>query len=127
MACYCDGTNGTPDLRNRFILSVEAGEDPGPTGGAHALTLTTSQMPGHGHNFSTSLTGSHRHPYLTVSGNAIQVAAGFFAFPAGAGLVTGATSFSGNHTHSGTTAQVGGNSSFDNRPAYYTLAFIMRL
>jgi hypothetical protein len=30
----CDGTNGTPDLRNRFIYGVSAGEDPGATGGS---------------------------------------------------------------------------------------------
>jgi len=29
----CDGTNGTPDLRNRFVTGTAEGEDPGVTGG----------------------------------------------------------------------------------------------
>lgn len=29
----CDGTNGTPDLRDRFIYGVHNGENPGATGG----------------------------------------------------------------------------------------------
>jgi len=29
----CDGTNGAPDLRNRFVMSVGASENPGGIGG----------------------------------------------------------------------------------------------
>ena len=38
----CDGTNGTPDLRGRFIMSVSSGENPGATGGASTHTHTGS-------------------------------------------------------------------------------------
>jgi prepilin-type N-terminal cleavage/methylation domain-containing protein len=34
----CDGTNGTPDLRGRFILGVSSGENPGATGGSSTHT-----------------------------------------------------------------------------------------
>ena len=47
----CDGTNGTPDLRSRFVKGAAAGLDPGATGGAathahadhasHTHTVTT--------------------------------------------------------------------------------------
>jgi hypothetical protein len=46
----CDGENGTPDLRDRFILSVAGPEeDPGKTGGSHFLELTIDNMPSHDH------------------------------------------------------------------------------
>jgi len=34
----CDGTNGTPDLRGRFVMGVSSGENPGATGGASTHT-----------------------------------------------------------------------------------------
>lgn len=37
----CDGTAGTPDLRDRFIKGWAAGVDPGGTGGAATHTHTT--------------------------------------------------------------------------------------
>lgn len=49
----CDGTNGTPDLRNRFIIGAGTTHDPDDTGGAliHTHSFTTD---GHDH---TVLTG----------------------------------------------------------------------
>lgn len=38
----CDGTNGTPDLRGRFIMGVSSGENPGATGGSSIHTHTGS-------------------------------------------------------------------------------------
>src|SRR3989338_653610 len=38
----CDGTNGTPDLRGRFVMGVSTGENPGATGGATTHTHTGS-------------------------------------------------------------------------------------
>jgi len=34
----CDGTNGTPDLRDRFIVGAHAGDNPGATGGSNTHT-----------------------------------------------------------------------------------------
>jgi hypothetical protein len=34
----CDGSEGTPDLRNRFIRGTAAGEDPGSVGGGSSHT-----------------------------------------------------------------------------------------
>lgn len=44
----CDGTAGTPDLRDKFILGAGAGHNPGDAGGAltHTHTVTTT---GHTH------------------------------------------------------------------------------
>jgi hypothetical protein len=76
----CDGSNGTPDLRDRFILSVNTAENPGATGGAHSITLTSAQMPAHTHSGTTANSGGHTH--------------------------TGTTSSDGSHTHTGTTNTV---------------------
>lgn len=38
----CNGTNGTPDLRGRFVMGVLTGENPGGTGGSTTHTHTAS-------------------------------------------------------------------------------------
>jgi hypothetical protein len=42
----CDGTNGTPDLRDKFVMGVSAGQDPGTTGGSttHSHSLTNTEV-----------------------------------------------------------------------------------
>lgn len=58
----CDGTQGTPDLRDRFILGAAANKDPGAVGGAHTKTLSVSNIPAHTHSFSTGAENrSHSH------------------------------------------------------------------
>jgi hypothetical protein len=73
----CDGSLGTPDLRDRFILSVNTAENPGGVGGASSYTLSVNQLPAHTHTGSTSSDGGHTH--------------------------TGTTSSEGAHSHTGTT------------------------
>jgi microcystin-dependent protein len=142
----CDGQNGTPDLRDRFVLGIAQGEQPGGTGGSHQKTLTVDHMPNHRHSFSTgsqsnshthSVTGgSHSHTYSRSSSVANYLASGSSA-TAYASLSTVNTSStshshtvgsqSASHTHSGNTAYVGGGQSIDIMPKYYKLAFIMKL
>lgn len=57
----CDGRNGTPDLRDRFIVGAGGSYDVGDTGGAESVTLTVAQMPQHSHGASSSSAGSHTH------------------------------------------------------------------
>lgn len=54
----CDGTNGTPDLRGRFVVGAGGSYSPGDKGGANTVTLTTEQMPGHTHTFTET---AHTH------------------------------------------------------------------
>jgi len=122
----CDGTNGTPDLTDRFILSVSASEDPGETGGSHTKTLSVSNLPSHTHSFTTDSAGSHTHRLAMTGGqygghNCISK--GWCAVNWDDDQVEGA----GSHTHSGTTDATGSGSSLDIRPKYYKLAFIMKL
>ncbi|CAF1483396.1 unnamed protein product [Adineta ricciae] len=62
----CDGTQGTPDLRDRFVLGSGTGSQYAPTqtGGSssqtptvtvHDTTLTVAQMPSHSHGGSTDI------------------------------------------------------------------------
>jgi hypothetical protein len=46
----CDGQNGTPDLRNKFILGASETKAVHSTGGTS--TLTVNHMPSHSHNLS---------------------------------------------------------------------------
>jgi hypothetical protein len=66
----CDGSNGTPDLRDRFIVGAGSTYSPGATGGANSVTLATNQMPSHTHSVSvsgdTNSAGGHTH-IATVS------------------------------------------------------------
>ena len=54
----CNGSNGTPDLRNRFIVGAGSGSSysVGDTGGSNTVTLSTSQIPAHSHT-----TNNHSH------------------------------------------------------------------
>ena len=53
----------TPDLTDRFILSVESSlEDPGSTGGENTLTLSVANLPAHSHSGSTGgASADHNH------------------------------------------------------------------
>ena len=123
----CDGSNGTPDLRDRFIVGAGGSYNVGNTGGSDTVTLTTSQIPSHSHgagtlktnttgshshgvgNLKTDTAGSHSHGYWTHEGRATA-----------AGLVSGylygssyeQTSTAGAHSHtiSGNTASAGAHS-----------------
>lgn len=46
----CDGTNGTPDLRNQFVVGAGDTYNVGNTGGESEHTLTIDEMPAHNHN-----------------------------------------------------------------------------
>ena len=139
----CDGTNSTPDLRNRFIVGAGSTYAVGATGGADSVTLTTSQIPSHTHTFTatTSTDGSHTHGYndpghshtylsIDTAGTGTQnVAGGYFGYGYTGVSYTGISivaAGSHNHTVSGTTSSIGGGSSHENRPPYYALCFIMK-
>lgn len=44
-----DGTNGTADLRDRFIVGAGATYTPNSTGGANTVALATANLPAHNH------------------------------------------------------------------------------
>ena len=56
----CNGLNGTPDLRDKFIYGA-GNVNPGTTGGASSNTLSTSNDGAHSHNGATGSAGGHGH------------------------------------------------------------------
>ena len=96
----CDGTNGTPDLRDRFIVGAGKSYSVGVNGGEAMHTLTTAEMPPHAHNMNGFHIGSRwgaEHPTF---------------IPGGAGIYTDSA---------------GGGQPHENRPPYYALCFIMKV
>lgn len=70
----CDGTNGTPDLRDKFVLGAGTTHNVGETGGNEEVTLTVEQMPKHNHTYGVARTASSAQaaPYIGYT-NQIQV------------------------------------------------------
>ena len=98
----CDGSNSTPDLRDKFVYGAGASKNPGDTGGSTstgAHTLTIAEMPSHTH--SGQQDGGPR-----ADGDNQKIV--------GSGSTTGATGGGGSHSHTGTL------------PPYYALAYIMK-
>ncbi|MEG6551742.1 phage tail protein [Desulfocurvibacter africanus] len=102
----CDGQNGTPDLRDRFIVGAGGSYAVCSTGGSlvtQVRTLTTAQMPSHGHTCAAS---SRDHE-----------GSGSFGGNSGGGEFNLGTNASGS----------GQGHSHDYAPPYYALCFIMKL
>jgi hypothetical protein len=106
----CNGANGTPDLRDRFVVGAGNTYQVNATGGAASVTLLSTNLPSHTHSFSISgstanADASHSH---TLSGSTgLDGALHTHSF-----AVTSATE-SVSHTHSsGTlaTAEAGSHS-----------------
>jgi len=121
----CNGSNGTPDLRNRFIVGAGSTYNVAATGGsADAITVS------HTHTFSatTASDGAHTHTLLSKT----EATAGGGQVPrySGDGSITNneAIQSAGAHTHtvSGTTASTGSSGTNANLPPYYALAYIMK-
>lgn len=101
----CNGQNGTPDLRNRFIVGAGSTYSPGNVGGSDSVALIMGQMPPHAH-------------HSDVAGTAQAGAAGGNNFNV---LVWDAT-----FTQRPTSTE-GYGAAHENRPPYYALAYIMKL
>jgi microcystin-dependent protein len=110
----CDGSNGTPDLRGRFVLASGAGSGLTPrtlgtSGGTETHALTIAEIPAHSHSGGVSTVG-----YTT-------------SYSTGSEAMTAPGSARNNGTQTFTTGSAGGGAAFDKMPPYYVLAFIMRV
>jgi len=73
----CDGTNGTPDLRNRFVIGAGDTYAVNDTGGAATHTHTfTSDAHDHGIPQEPGCPGAGPHPCLTTLDTDTEVATG---------------------------------------------------
>jgi len=130
----CDGSNGSPDLRNRFILSVQSSaENPGATGGTHDQTLSVANLPLHDHAIThTHTVADPGHSHSSILSNAASLGNGALTgdntTPTGTITVNTNSAQTGLtvNTFNGNSGQTGSGTTFDNRPAFYKLAFIMK-
>lgn len=122
----CDGTNGTPDLRNRFIYGGD-GTNNGATGGETSVTLTKENIPAHSHTASVSSAGSHTHTAETYRNGGNDHINNFSCSYTAEKTGTATVDSSGSHTHTVTIGNTGGDQPHNNMPPYYVLAFIMKL
>jgi microcystin-dependent protein len=130
----CDGSNGTPDLIDRFIVAAGGAYAVGDTGGADTVTLTEDQLPAHDHtagSLAAASGGGHSHAYYQGASHAVVPSSGTVTrgyLNGSATEVTRQTDVQGAHTHSmsGATANAGGGQAHENRPPYLALAYIMK-
>jgi hypothetical protein len=109
----CDGTNSTPDLRDRFIVGAGSIYNVAATGGSANAILVS-----HTHTATVTDPG-HRHTALNQVGPS-------FGQPQGG--VTQSAGFTGNAT-TGITVGIsteGSSGTNANLPPYYALAYIMK-
>ena len=146
----CNGSNGTPDLRDRFIVGAGSTYSVAGTGGSKDATLpshthtATSTFSGsalgtHTHTGSTNSTGGHTHTVLAIAGGGGSILASSGSRDPG----TATTSNAGVHSHTVTISNdsagtpsgdvstslstEGASATNANLPPYYALAFIMKL
>ena len=129
----CDGTDGTPDLTDRFVAGAGGQYSVGDTGGEDEHTLTEAETPSHVHTGSTNTDGAHTHD-SEQSGDRrgyVNRGAGNEAPPGGAGTDTGyddeIRATGSAHSHEFTTDPFGDDQPHENRPPYYALAYIMKI
>jgi len=102
----CDGTGGTPDLTDRFVIHADADAagtlNVGDSGGAKTHILSEAEMPTHSHTLTAHNGGSSGNPGWDNTLHNTN--------PAGVA-----------------TDSKGSNTAHTNRDLYYALAFIQRL
>lgn len=123
----CDGTNGTPNLRDRFVVGAGAGYVVGASGGEATHILTVNEMPIHTHtqDAHNHTQNAHRHNQAQAgvsSGSGTTVADNSPSDEWGTASTT-ATNIAATATNQNT----GGGAAHNTLPPYYALAFIMKL
>jgi len=116
----CDGTNGTPDLRDRFIVGAGNTYAVNATGGsANAVVVS------HTHTATSSVADpGHAHSYTKPAGAPNNAAGGI---PDYISITTDNTATAvTNITVATTVATAGVSGTNANLPPYYALAYIMK-
>lgn len=134
----CNGSNGTPDLRDKFVVGAGSSYAVGATGGsANAVVVS------HTHTGTTGSSGAHSHFVVadtyTNSGTSPWGGGDYIGQHGSTGdsyyrlrgtsAVTptvGQTSTESAHTHTFTTDSSGVSGTNANLPPYYALCYIMK-
>jgi hypothetical protein len=123
----CDGSNGTPDLRGKFLLGTNSNtsnnvnytvQEVNILGGEENHVLTTAEMPAHTHTYTDVY-------YVENSG-----VVGDLDLIEGGNNKRGSGSTDGDNSYFGktkSTGSVGTGTSHNNMPPFYTVIYIMKL
>jgi hypothetical protein len=118
----CNGSNSTPDLRNKFVIGAHS-----DTAGVAYSTVTGSNTTSGGSKDATTV--SHTHT-ITDPGHAHSYTAGSYQDQRGGGSATTdvnpTTTNTGSNTTGITIDSAGTSGTNANLPPYYALAFIMK-
>ena len=130
----CNGDNGTPDLKNRFIVSVGDKYEVNAKAGQDSVVLKIEEMPKHNHTASSTISsadGNHLHYWNGYKkrkhdGGGGQVRS---REKIGSDPKDEINNNDGAHKHRINTKieYSGGGVSHENRPSYYALFFLMKL
>ena len=116
----CDGTNGTPDLRDRFIVGA---------GTTYAVTATggsaDSVVVSHNHT-ATSVVTDPGHNHGIATSNAVPFGTGGIYWVPNPGTVTSSTTNTTGITVATTNTAAGVSGTNANLPPYYALAYVMK-
>ena len=104
----CNGSDGTPDLRDRFVVGAGSGYKLSGKGGEVTHKPAEAEMPRHRHSYS-------------FDGADLAL-----AWASGNALYCQHNQYSGNK-NSPFTDYAGGDQPHENRPPYYALCYIMRV
>ena len=104
----CNGRNGTPDLRDRFVVGAGNAYEVGTRGGQNEVTLSLNQIPAHDH------AGNTYKYLLKVDGHdTVKKSDGDGNQP--------------NLKYRGEIQTQGGGQAHENRPPFHALLYIMKL
>jgi hypothetical protein len=130
----CNGENGTPDLRKRFIVGAGGDLEIGATGGSDSIEIALAGLTTGPHTLTEAEIPSHRHGLRNGSGSLVNVGAQSsglagvsnaspdFIEAHNGKYIMDATGGGGSHTHPLLSSQATAKGS--NLPPYYALAFI---
>lgn len=120
----CDGTNGTPDLRNMFIYGASADGEVGASGGGshdHSRPATTGTGGYHRHTIAgnPANTGNNVGSLKDAGGSGVNVASNSHDHSG----ISGNTGYDSDHTHTLT----GNTGATEILPPYVRLYYVMRV
>jgi len=132
----CNGSSGTPDLRDRMVIGAGSTYAVAATGGASTTTISSANLPSHTHTYSGTTSGqsvTHNHSQFDSNGGPPSgYVTNLTIDSANDGNVylnsatTGNASVDHSHTYSGTTAATGSGTAATTISPYYALAYIMK-
>ena len=123
----CDGSNGTPNLTDRFIIGAGSTYAVNATGGATTVSLASTNLPAHTHTATVTDPGHTHTTSNTLAAYNTQTLAGGPSTtwnPASATINSATTGISVSVSGGGSGGASG--TAFSILPTYYALAYIQK-